>query len=488
VTGNLGVAPGTAITGFPPGIVIGAIDDDNSAAITAQADLTTAYNNAATPSRPGSPPITANGDLGGLILPPGLYVASSSMLVNIGETLTLNGPANAVWIFQVGSSLTINGNVVLTGGALASNVFWVVGTGGSGSATIGTGAQMVGTIMAQASVTFAGSGVLAGRALAMAAVNFNGPGSSVVQPGAPFTGPPPPPALSVACPAPGANVGVLYTSAAVATGGTSPYTYLITSGALPPGLTLTPTTGAITGTPTTAGVNPFHVTATDATLTMATASCTITVVAAPLVTCPSSTATIGTAYNSSIGATGGTPPFTSFSISSGTLPAGLSLNTGTGAITGTPTTAGPDPFNVSATDSAGHSGSASCNIATAAAVAVICPTSAAGVGTPYNSSLTATGGTPPYTFAITSGTLPAGLTLNASTGAITGTPTVVGPDVFTAGATDASARNASQSCSLTIGTFPPTPIPSSLNLVLIGLACTVLYRSRERLMRLLRRS
>jgi len=99
VTGNLGVAPGTAITGFPPGIVIGAIDDDNSAAITAQADLTTAYNNAATPSRPGSPPITANGDLGGLILPPGLYVASSSMLVNIGETLTLNGPANAVWIF-----------------------------------------------------------------------------------------------------------------------------------------------------------------------------------------------------------------------------------------------------------------------------------------------------------------------------------------------------------------------------------------------------
>jgi hypothetical protein len=397
VNGNLGLSPGSAVTGFPPGIVSPpyTININNTAAVNAQADLTTAYNDAATPSRPGSAPITRVGDLGGLVLPPGLYVApSTTMSVGVGETLTLNGAANSVWVFQVGSSLNVLGSVVLTGGAQASNVFWAVNQ----SASLGVGSVMVGTIMAGASVTLATGASLSGRALAKAAVTMQS--NAIAQPGAANINPAPP---------------------------------------------------------------------------------------APAVFCPVSTANVGTPYSSSLLATGGTTPYT-FS-TTGVLPAGLTLNTATGAITGTPTTAGPDAFTARVVDALLVPASVGCTITVAAAFTLVCPTSSATAGTPYNSSLTVAGGTAPYTFSITAGALPAGLALTAASGAITGTPTTAGPDIFTAQAADSSGGLASQSCSLTTAALPPaTPAPTSLSLVLIGLACAVLYRSRERIMRLIGRS
>jgi hypothetical protein len=278
VSGNLGLSPGSAVTGFPPGVVSPpyAIHINDNAAVTAQADLTTAYNDAATANRDGGPVITKTGDLGGQVLAPGLYVApSTSLSVGTGETLTLNGSANSVWVFQVGSTLTVLGSVVLTGGAQASNVFWAVGS----SATLGVGSTMVGTIMAQASISLGTGATLAGRALAGAAVTMQS--NPIAQPGPAVTSGVPG-ALTVFCPANTASIGLPYTSAVIATGGATPYTlYSITTGVLPAGLTLNSSTGTVTGTPTTAGANSFIANVTDSAPTTASLGCTITATSTP---------------------------------------------------------------------------------------------------------------------------------------------------------------------------------------------------------------
>jgi uncharacterized membrane protein len=106
----------------------------------------------------------------------------------------------------------------------------------------------------------------------------------------------------------------------------------------------------------------------------------------------------------------------------------------------------------------------------------------------YNSLLVATGGTPPYTYSIT-GTLPAGLSLNTATGVITGVPSGVAVSSFTAMASDSAAGSASSSCTINTSNQPsPVPAPPSFILVLTGLACAVLYRSRERITRLAAKS
>ena len=134
VTGDLGVSPGTAVTGFPPGTVTGAVHAGDATSATALVDLTTAYNDAAGRT---VAPVTVAGNLGGLTLPPGLYKSTSSLSISSGDlTLDAGGDANAVFIFQMASTLTTTSGraVILTGGAKASNVFWQVGT----SATLGT--------------------------------------------------------------------------------------------------------------------------------------------------------------------------------------------------------------------------------------------------------------------------------------------------------------------------------------------------------------
>ncbi len=148
INGDLGLSPGTAITGFPPGQVNGTINAADSAALQAQNDLTTAYNAAA------AIPVTATipVELGGTTVTPGVY-ASPAGTFGITGTLTLDaqGDPNAVFIFQAASTLitAAASNVVLVNGAQAANVFWVVGS----SATLGTSSIIQGNIMAQASIT-----------------------------------------------------------------------------------------------------------------------------------------------------------------------------------------------------------------------------------------------------------------------------------------------------------------------------------------------
>jgi Ice-binding-like len=160
INGDLGLSPGTAVVGFPPGIVNGTIHATDAVALQAQSDLTTAYNDAA--GRPST--ATVSGDLAGRTLTGGVYSSASSLGLSGDLTLDAQGDPNAVFVFQAGSTLTTGSGsrVLLMGGAQACNVFWQVGS----SATIGTGTAFTGNILALTSISLTTGATLDGRALA----------------------------------------------------------------------------------------------------------------------------------------------------------------------------------------------------------------------------------------------------------------------------------------------------------------------------------
>jgi len=163
IQGNLGVSPGTAITGFPPGSVSGTTNPGNAIAAQAQADLVTAYNFAAGQS--GGTNLTGQ-NLGSLTLTPGVYSFASSAQLTGTLTLNAQGNPNAVFIFQIGSTLTTasNSSVVFSNGGDGDSVFWQVGS----SATLGTDTAFAGDILALTSITLdTGADIEDGRALAI---------------------------------------------------------------------------------------------------------------------------------------------------------------------------------------------------------------------------------------------------------------------------------------------------------------------------------
>ena len=148
------------MTGFPPGVITGGVQHvSDPTAANAKLCLTAAYNDAAGRSLA---PISVSGNIGGQTLAPGLYKSTSTLAISSGD-LTLAGPADAVWIFQMASTLTTTAGrqVILSGGAQANNIFWQVGT----SATLGTNSAFQGNILADQSITLATGASLNGRAL-----------------------------------------------------------------------------------------------------------------------------------------------------------------------------------------------------------------------------------------------------------------------------------------------------------------------------------
>jgi large repetitive protein len=261
---------------------------------------------------------------------------------------------------------------------------------------------------------------------------------------------------------PDARVGTAYSATLSASGGTAPYTWSISSGALPGNVALT-ASGTISGTPSAAGTFTFTVAVTDSAQDTGSQALQI-VVDPPLAITTSSlpSGTVGTSYSQTLAATGGSGGYT-WSVTSGTLPAGLAL-AASGSITGTPTTAGTANFTVTVTDSDSRTVSQGLGITINPQPLTITTSSLPGgtVGASYSQTLAATGGSGGYTWSLTSGALPAGLALSASSGAITGTPTTAGTSNFAVTVTDSGGRTASSTLGIAITLLPLTVTTSSL--------------------------
>jgi hypothetical protein len=170
ITGDLGVSsPGVSVTGFPPGTMArGAQHVGDAAANQAQADAQSAY--AVLAGKPCGTALTGQ-DLGGKTLAPGVYCFTSSAQLTGKLVLDGKGQRNAVWVFQIASTLTTatNAAVVMDKQGRAGNVFWQVGS----AATLGTGTAFSGNILAYSSITMNTAANLSGRALAREAVTMD---------------------------------------------------------------------------------------------------------------------------------------------------------------------------------------------------------------------------------------------------------------------------------------------------------------------------
>jgi len=252
-----------------------------------------------------------------------------------------------------------------------------------------------------------------------------------------------------------------------ASGGAPPYGFALTGGTLPTGLSFSTTTGEIIGTPTaTLGATVFTVTVTDGTGSTSAKTFTLTVNPAlnTVQAVPSTTGTVNVAIPSftPVTASGGTTPYV-FSLSA-SLPSGLSFNSATGQVSGTPTSSlGATSFTVTVTDAAGAQSSKTFDLTVNGALsttqAVPNTTGIVNQVLATFTPVTASGGTLPYGFALSGGSLPNGLSFNTSTGAISGTPTeTLATSQFTVTVTDGVAATSAKTFNLTIQPAAPTGI------------------------------
>ncbi|OAN63896.1 hypothetical protein A7X12_19030 [Sphingomonas sp. TDK1] len=375
------------------------------------------------------------------------YTAPAVAYGATGATFSLAGQVtNSPTSFAVGSSTTANGGTVSINNAGLVTYSAPAGYRGNDSFTY----------------TASNSGGTSGSALVTVPVSN--------------------PTLSASLTGSGTRGTALSGVQVVTTGGTAPYSCSTTlaSGALPAGTQLD-TNCTITGTPTASGTFSFTANVTDSSVpsgfTQATGSLSLVIASPTLTLSPAAGAlpagTVGANYSQSFTAGGGTAPY-SYAISAGTLPAGLILSGST--VAGTPFQDGTFNFTVTATDSASagsggpYSVSKSYSITVSAPTITLTPTSLPGAtaGVGYNQNITASGGVTPYTYVITAGALPAGLTLSSS-GTLSGTPSAGGSFTFTVTATDSSSGTGpftgSRAYSLTVAaatvTVAPTTLPSA---------------------------
>jgi len=249
---------------------------------------------------------------------------------------------------------------------------------------------------------------------------------------------------------PDGTVTVAYSQSLAASGGDGSYTWSITNGSLPDGLSLA-ADGTISGTPSAASSSTFTVTVTDATGRSASAELSLRVsdpLAVSTATLPAGT--VGVAYEQTLAATGGATPLV-WSVAEGVLPGGVSLSAG-GVVSGTPSIAGDSVVTVKATDSVGRTATAELTISVKDPVAITTTGLPDGTTTvAYSQSLAASGGDGSYTWSITAGALPDGLSL-AADGTISGTPSAAASSTFTTKVTDATGRTASVELSLEVAT------------------------------------
>ena len=249
-------------------------------------------------------------------------------------------------------------------------------------------------------------------------------------------------------------------------GGAAPYAWSVTGGSLPAGLVLASTSGVISGTPTVAGTAAIIFAVVDANGQSTSASLGITVnpaaVPAPQVTTTTlAGGVVNSAYQTTLVASSGTAPY-SWSVTGGSLPTGLALAPASGAITGTPTTAGTSSIVFTVRDANGQSATANLSIVVNPAVPALNITTttltSGVVNSAYQATLQASGGTAPYTWNVSSGGLPTGLALTATSGAISGTPTTAGTSAMTFTVRDSKGVSLSAGLSIVIN-----PVATAVN-------------------------
>lgn len=500
VTGSVGSFPTATISNFPPSTVAPGFTLHTTANATvqaAQADARTAYNFLA--AQGGAP---VPGDNLNTTLTPGVYSLGAGNLP-ASTTLTLNGAG--IFIFNVASTLTMNVGSAVLGTANPCNVYWRVGT----SATL-NGTSFVGTVLADASITV-GSGSVTGRLLsglgATGASTLTVGGNTIGGCSAPVAAPSIAKAFSPTTIIAGNNSQL--TISLNNLNGAAASTTAIFTDTLPTGVLVAPIPGATTtcggsvsapaggstislaaGSTLPAGICTITVNVTSAVVgtylntipagalqtssgnNLAPATATLIVTAVPPPICPAITlspspipsGTVSVAYSQTLTASGGTGPYV-FGITLGTLPAGLTLAPA-GLLSGTPTVAASSTFTVRGTDSLGCFAEMVSTVVISPPLPPGCPvitltpatTPNGFVGQAYSQTLTASGGTAPYTFAVVGGALPAGLVLSTTggLGLIAGTPTTNGSSSFTIRATDANGCPADQAYAIVITTSVPT--------------------------------
>jgi xanthosine utilization system XapX-like protein len=271
--------------------------------------------------------------------------------------------------------------------------------------------------------------------------------------------------ITSSSPLPAATVGAAYSDTVDAKGGIPPYTWSITSDAPDTGswLSINPSTGVLSGTPKTAETESVVVKITDSASHSSSQSFSLTVNATAStlqITTGASlpAATVGSAYTEGLSATGGATPYT-WSISSDAPDTGswLSINSSTGVLSGTPGTAETETVVVKVTDSASHNSTQSFSLVVNAKPLSISTSSslpAATVGSVYSDTVAATGGVPPYTWSISSDAPDTGswLSINASTGVLSGTPGTAETETVVVKVTDSASHSSTQSFSLVVNT------------------------------------
>ncbi|MBL8232657.1 MAG: putative Ig domain-containing protein, partial [Bryobacterales bacterium] len=275
---------------------------------------------------------------------------------------------------------------------------------------------------------------------------------------------------------PNAIEGVAYSQALAASGGQAPYTWTLSVGVLPAGLSLTPSSGLISGTPTTVGSFSFIIQVTDATQQTVTKAFTLAIGGRLSILTPSQLppGSVRAPYRETLSATGGIAPY-NWTLLNGALPIGVTLTTG-GELNGTPTNAGLFTFTAQVTDGANATATRTftLNVALALSITTASPLPAGTAGVAYVQTVSATGGLAPYTFSLTTGALPTGLTLN-SQGILAGTPTAAGSFNFTVQVSDANRGTATANMALTVR------LPSPPSVLLSGLSESVEAAQQPRL-------
>lgn len=270
----------------------------------------------------------------------------------------------------------------------------------------------------------------------------------------------PPPAVTSATVLQSGTVGNAYNTVLTASGGTPPLQWTVRTGTLPPGINLSPG-GNLSGVPTQAGTYNFGGAVTDVWDAASSANFTITIVPGLAITTlsPLPTGSVGTPYSLQFEVSGGKAPYT-WQVLSGALPTGLTFDS-SGLLSGTPQFQGTSNVIIQVFDSS-NKFTRGTFVLTVTSLAVATQSLPGGaVGTPYLQALAGTGGTPPYAWAVSAGTLPPGLTLDPAAGSISGTPTTAGDFKFTIQLSDSLKVNVIRAFTLTIA--PPLAItPATL--------------------------